>query len=427
MIKAPVNLQELRRKIYVKAKTESQWRFWGLYVHICKLEVLQEAYRLAKSNKGAPGLDGVTFEEIEASGTEMYLQSLQEELQSHAYKPGKARKVKIPKADGKSFRELSIPTIRDRIVQGAVKLILEPIFEADFKDGSFGYRPKRSASDAIQHVSEAILQKKTKVIDLDISKFFDTVKQDVLLRKIATRVEDKDLLHLVKVILKASSRKGLPQGGPLSPLLSNIYLNSVDEILERLKQTTMSNGYYNLDYARWADDAVILIDQFKPRPGLIKVVTERLREEFSRLGLKLNEEKTITVDLTRDESFGFLGFDFRLSKTKSGKTGVMKTPKRQARVKLQQTIKGIFRAKRGRPVKEVVEQINPVLRGWANYFRIGNSKECFDSVRYWVEKKVRRHIYRNKKKRGFGWKRWSSQQIHLYTGLYDDYQIRYSR
>lgn len=200
-----------------------------------------------------------------------------------------------------------------------------------------------------------------------------------------------------------------------------------DGVLERLKQTTMSNGYYNLDYARWADDAVILIDQFKPRPGLIKVVKERLREEFSRLGLELNEEKTITVDLTRDESFGFLGFDFRLSKTKSGKTGVMKTPKRQARVKLQQTIKGIFRAKRGRPVKEVVEQINPVLRGWANYFRIGNSKECFDSVRYWVEKKVRRHIYRNKKKRGFGWKRWSSQQIHLYTGLYDDYQIRYSR
>ena len=300
MTKPPVSLQELRRKIYVKAKAESQWRFWGLYVHVCKMEVLEEAYRLAKLNKGAPGLDGVTFAKIEAEGVQAYLHTLQEELQTYSYKPGKPRKVKIPKADGKSFRELSIPSIRDRIVQGAVKLILEPIFEADFKAGSYGYRPKRATSDAIKRVSEAIVQKKTKVIDLDIAKFFDTVKKDILLKKVAKRVQDPDVLHLLKMILQSNGKRGLFQGGPLSPLLSNIYLTQIDEMLERMREITKREKYYNLDYARWADDLVILVDQLKQNQ-ITRAVIRNLQEEFERLGLSINQEKTKLVDLRNQE------------------------------------------------------------------------------------------------------------------------------
>jgi RNA-directed DNA polymerase len=183
MTKAPINLQELRRKIYVKAKAEKQWRFWGLYAHICKLETLQESYELAKQNNGAPGVDGVTFKEVEASGTDKFLAAIQVELLDKSYRPIGSRKVQIPKADGKSFRELSIPSIKDRVVQGAVKLILEPIFEADFQEGSFGYRPKRQVEEAIARVTTAIQRRKTKVIDIDISNFFGNVRHDIALAK----------------------------------------------------------------------------------------------------------------------------------------------------------------------------------------------------------------------------------------------------
>ena len=169
-------VQDLRRRIYVKAKTESSWRFWGLYVHVCKRETLREAYRLARANNGAPGLDGITFESIEAKGVEQFLEKLREELHTRTYRPGRTRKVAIPKdgGRGKKMRILSIPTIRDRVVQGALKLILEPIFEADFQPGSFGYRPKRTAHEAVQRVSDAILQGKTHVIDLDLKAYLDT-------------------------------------------------------------------------------------------------------------------------------------------------------------------------------------------------------------------------------------------------------------
>ena len=216
MIKAPMDLQELRRRIYVKAKAESSWRFWGLYVHVCKTETLREAYRLAKQNNGAPGIDGVTFEAIEGRGAERFVEHLREELVEHRYRPLRARKVGIPKEGGK-VRVLSIPAIRDRVVQGALKLILEPIFEADFQPGSFGYRPKKSPHDAVRRVSEAIIQGKTYVIDLDLSSYFDTVRHHIVLEKVAQRVKDDDVLHLLKMILRSSGKRGLPQGGVMTP------------------------------------------------------------------------------------------------------------------------------------------------------------------------------------------------------------------
>src|SRR6266853_6651208 len=174
MIKTPISLQDLRRSIYVKAKAESTWRFWGLYVHVCKMETLREAYQMAKSNDGAPGIDGVTFEAIEESGVESFLKQVQDELVSNTYRPMRARKKEIPKDGGKKVRVLSIPAIRDRVVQGALKLILEPIFQADFQSGSYGYRPKRTAQEAVNRVAQAIVEQKTRVIDIDLRAYLDT-------------------------------------------------------------------------------------------------------------------------------------------------------------------------------------------------------------------------------------------------------------
>ena len=192
MTKASIELQDLRRRLYVKAKAEPSWRFWGLYVHVCKMETLRAAYAMAKQNDGAPGIDGVTFEAIETQGVEALLEQLRDELTGRTYKPLPARKQEIPK-DGGKVRVLSIPAIRDRVVQGALKLILEPVFEADFQPGSYGYRPKRTAHDAIKRVAEAIAQRKTRVLDFDLRAYFDNVRHDRLLEKVAQRVDDKDI------------------------------------------------------------------------------------------------------------------------------------------------------------------------------------------------------------------------------------------
>jgi RNA-directed DNA polymerase len=223
MIKAPISLQDLRRRIYIKAKAEPSWRFWGLYVHVCKTETLRAAYALAKSNNGAPGIDGVTFEAIEAGGVGAFLEQVRDELLTHTYRPMRNRHKEIPKDGGKKVRILSIPAIRDRVVQGALKLILEPIFEADFQDGSFGYRPKRTAHAAVARVAQAIVKDKTRVIDIDLRAYFDTVRHSVLLGKVARRVNDDEVMGLLKMMLKASGNQGVPQGGVISPLLSNLY------------------------------------------------------------------------------------------------------------------------------------------------------------------------------------------------------------
>jgi RNA-directed DNA polymerase len=207
MTKASIDLQDLRRRIYVKAKAETSWKFWGLYVHICKLETLREAYELAKENDGAPGIDGVTFAAIEAQGVEAFLAQIADELVERSYMPLPARRQEIPK-DGGKVRVLSIPSIRDRVVQGALKLILEPIFEADFQPGSFGYRPRRTAHEAVDRVARAIVQQKTRVIDIDLRSYFDNVRHDRLLAKGAQRVDDVDVMHLPRqLLLRPSSTR----------------------------------------------------------------------------------------------------------------------------------------------------------------------------------------------------------------------------
>src|SRR5438045_1555482 len=240
----------------------------------------------------------------------------------------RVRRKAIPKDGGTKVRVLGIPSIRDRVVQGALKLVLEPIFEADFQPGSFGYRPGRTAHDAVQRVAEAIVKCKTRVIDIDLRAYFDNVRHDLLLEKVARRVSDEDVLHLLKMMLKASGAKGVPQGGVISPLLSNLYLNEVDRMLERAREVTRNGKYIYIEYARFADDLVILIDAYKRHDWLVGAVAKRLREEFGKLQVEINDEKSRTVDLERGESFGFLGFDFRYLRSRRGAWRPHYTPKR---------------------------------------------------------------------------------------------------
>jgi RNA-directed DNA polymerase len=423
MIKTSIGLQDLRRKIYLKAKSDKTWRFWGLYVHVCKMETLEQAYKNAKENDGAPGIDGVSFQDIEKVGVGGFLKQIRDELVSETYRPMRNRIKEIPKGKDK-VRVLGIPTIRDRVVEGALKLILEPIFEADFQEGSYGYRPKRRQHEAVNRVAEAVVRNKTRVIDLDLRAYFDNIRHDILLRKVAERVDEDQVMRLLKLILKAGGKKGVPQGGVISPLLSNIYLNEVDKMLERAKAVTRQGRFTYIEYARFADDMVILVDGFKKWEWLLKAAYKRLSEEFERLGIQMNYEKTRIVDLSCDETFSFLGFDYRRVKTQRGVWGIRITPRMKARTALLRDLKEVFRRHKSQPVDRVIYLINPMLRGWANYFRVGNSSECFSYVRDWVEKKIRRHLMHARKRCGFGWDRWSRAWFYKTLGLYDDYGVR---
>lgn len=423
MTTAPMSLQDLQRKIYGKAKAEPTWQFWGLYVHVCKRETLREAYRMAKANNGAPGIDGVTFADIEASGVELFLEHIHDELVTRTYQPLRVRRKEIPKDGGTKVRVLGIPTIRDRVVQGALKLILEPIFEADFQPGSYGYRPKRSAHAAVERVAEAIVSWKTRIIDVDLQAYFDNVRHDVLFAKVAKRINDADVMHLLKGILKASGSKGVPQGGVISPLLSNLYLTEVDRMLERAKEVTRSGKYTYIEYARFADDMVILVDAHRRHDWLLQAVEHRLREELAVLYVTINEEKSRRVDLAHGETFSFLGFDFRRVKSRKGVWRPWYTPKLKKRTALLRKLKEIFRRYESQPVERVINLINPILRGWVRYFAVGDSHQCFGFLKDWVEKKVRRHLMRARNRKGFGWKRWSRQGLYGALRLFNNYRV----
>jgi RNA-directed DNA polymerase len=421
---SPMSLRDLRRRIYVTAKADTTKRFWGLYVHVTKLETRRAAYGLAKRNNGAPGIDGVTFAAIEAAGVDAFLAQVRDELVTRTYRPQRNRRVEIPKRGG-TIRALGIPAIRDRVVQGALKLILEPIFEADFCEGSYGYRPRRRAHDAVARVEQGIAHGKTRVIDVDLAAYFDTVRHDRLLGKVARRVRDGEILRLLKLMLKASGKRGVPQGGVLSPRLANIYLTEVDAMLGRAKTVTQEGTYTRVDYARYADDLVILVDWHWRHDWLLRAVHRRLREELAKLDLRLNEAKSRIADLRRGETFGFLGFDFRRVRSLRGVWRPQVTPKLTRRTALLGKLREVFRRHQSQPVGRVITEINPILRGWVNYFRVGNASRCLAYVRLWVEKRVRRHLMRARGRGGFGWKRWSTAWLHERLGLFGDYRVRY--
>ena len=296
MTKTSINLQELRRRIYQKAKSEPTHRFWGLFIHITPMTTLYEAYHQAKKNGGAPGIDGQSFADVEQAGVREFLESIRAELQAGTYQPQPNRKVDIPKAHGK-MRTLQIPRIRDRVVQGALKRILEAIFEADFCPNSYGFRPKRSPHQALAGVRRSILRRMTTVIDVDLSRYFDTIRHHVLLEKIAKRVQDPQVMHLVKQVIKVAGKVGVPQGGPFSPLAANLYLNEVDWAFDAIRRKTAEGPYESVNYHRFADDMVITVSGHSSKRGWAELALQRLQEHLEPLGVELNREKTRMVDV----------------------------------------------------------------------------------------------------------------------------------
>jgi RNA-directed DNA polymerase len=269
------------------------------------------------------------------------------------------------------------------------------------------------------------VKNKTRVIDLDLRAYFDNMRHDILLKKVAERVKDAQVMRLLKLIVKAGGKKGVPQGGVISPVLSSIYLNEVDKMLERTKEVTRRGRYTYIEYARFADDVVILLDGYRKWEWLVRAAYKRLSEEFGKLDVQMNHDKTRIVDLTRDETFSFLGFEYRRVRTRRGVWGVRVTPRMKARTALLRKIKEVFRRHRSQPVDRVIYLINPMLRGWVNYFRVGNSSECFGYIKDWVEKKIRTHLMRTRKRRGFGWNRWSRAWFYETLGLFNDYRVRH--
>ena len=425
MIKAPINLQELRRRIYRKAKSDKTHRFWGIFVHVCRTATLAEAYRIAKRNGGAAGIDGQTFADIESAGLATFLAEMRDDLLTGRYEPQPNRRVDIPKSNGK-VRTLQIPCIRDRVVQGALKLILEAIFEADFCPNSYGFRPKRSPHRALAEVRRSVLRRMSKVIDVDLSCYFDTIRHSILLDKIAKRVQDPQVMHLVKQIIKVGGSLGVPQGGPFSPLAANIYLNEVDWAFDAIRRQTAQASYEAVNYHRFADDIVITVSGHSSKRGWAERALQRLQEHLAPLGVALNLEKTKLVDTLEGEAFGFLGFDLRRVRKRTGDGYyILMTPKKTARKAIKAKIRDIIRRGGATPAKELVAQINTVLAGWVNYFRVGNASRAFSEVRDYVEMKVRTLLTRRKRrrKRSVGWRRWSNEYLYGVLGLFWDWRI----
>ena len=425
MTKTPINLQELGRRIYQKAKSEPTHRFWGLFTHITKMTTLHEAYQHAKKNAGAPGIDGQSFADVEREGVIPFLRSIQAELQAGTYQPQANRKVDIPKANGK-MRTLQIPSIRDRVVQGALKFILEAIFEADFCPNSYGFRPKRSPHQALAEVRRSVLRRMTTVIDVDLSRYFDTIQHSILLGKVAKRVQDQQVMHLVKQVIKAAGKIGVPQGGPFSPLAANIYLNEVDWTFNAIRRKTAEANYEAVNYHRFADDIVITVSGHSNKRGWAELALQRLQEQLEPLRVELNLEKTRMVNVLKGESFAFLGFDLRRVQNRN-KTGffILMTPKKKARLAVKARIRELIQNGGAKPAKDIVKQVNAILIGWVNYFRVGNSSRAFSEVRDYTEMKIRTLLTRRKrrKKRSIGWRRWNNEYLYGVLGLFWDWKV----
>jgi len=428
MLVTPVKIRTLQRKLYAKAKQEPGYRFYALYDKVYRADILQHAYYLVRSKKGAPGIDGVSFAAIEAEeGIEMFLDRLSEEVKDKTYRPMPVRRVMIPKPDG-SQRPLGIPTIRDRVVQMAVKIMIEPIFEADFCDCSYGFRPKRSAHDAVDDVVNALFKGHCHVIDADLSKYFDTIPHAQLMAVVAERIADGGILHLIQQWLKApvvekekngkehigggkGNRRGTPQGGVISPLLANLYLHLVDRIWERhgLEEK------YAARLVRYADDMVLLCARDTQRPlSMLKYLLERL-------GLLLNETKTKTVNAW-EQGFDFLGFEIRMRRSpRSGKSYPHVQPGKRAvkRIKAKLT-KLTGRNLTPLPLPAVIQQVNQSLRGWSGYFDYRNSTKVFGNVRWHVEERLRTHLRKRHKVRirNFGYTRFPHNILYERHGLF---------
>jgi len=423
-LETPDRIRELQRKLYRKAKQEPNFRFYLLYDKVYRRDILSHAYRLVKANKGASGVDGLTFERIEEreKGAEGYLGQIAEELERKVYRPMPVRRVNIPKPDGRQ-RPLGIPTIKDRVVQMVVKIVIEPIFEADFEGNSYGFRPKRNAHQAMDDISLHLRMGKTQVIDADISKYFDTIPHDKLLTLVAKRIVDKNILRLIKLWLKApvveegrdgkkrteGNPKGTPQGGVISPLLANIYLH----VLDRIWKVRKVEERFKARLIRYADDFVVLCQ------GQTERVLKGIKTVLRGLELSLNEEKTRIVD-ARKERFNFLGYRIEVVRNpKTGKTFPLIKPSKEALAEIKAEIKALTcRKTLCLPKEVVIKKLNETVRGWVGYFYYGNCSRDLSSLKGFLDERVRTYLRRKHAKKSRGYKEYPYQYLYGTLGLY---------
>jgi RNA-directed DNA polymerase len=422
-LETPIAIRTLQRKLYRKAKREPDFRFYLLYDKISREDILTHAYELAKSNKGAPGVDGQTFEEIESRGLQEWLEGIRKDLRAKTYKPQPVRRVLIPKPGG-GGRPLGIPTVRDRVVQSAAKLVLEPIFEADLEPDAYGYRPKRSAHDAIQKVHKRLCDGYTDVVDADLSKYFDTIPHVELLQSVARRIVDRDVLHLIKMWLKVPVEErgengklrmtggrsrwcGTPQGGIVSPMLANLYMN---RFLKHWRITGKSKAF-RAQVITYADDFVIL------SRGHAAEALDWTRGVMTRLGLTLNEAKT-SIKEACTESFDFLGYTFGPHCYRNGGrwyTGA--SPSKKSRKRIKQKVRGLLIPNNVGTWEETRDRLNQVLRGWSAYFSYGTRAKAYQEVNRYVYERVRHFLRRRHKVQSRGTERFRAQRVFGELGV----------
>jgi RNA-directed DNA polymerase len=419
----PGKIRELRNKLYQKAKKEPEFRFYQLYDKVYREDILQHAYELARANGGAPGVDGESFQSIESKGLQEWMNGLREELRSKTYKPQPVRRVMIPKPGG-GERPLGIPTIRDRVAQTAAKLVLEPIWEADLEPNAYGYRPQKSAQDAIQKVDELLHQGYTDVVDADLSKYFDTIPHSELLECVARRIVDGQILHLIKMWLKVpveerdengkrrltggkDTDRGTPQGGVISPALANLYMN---RMLKGWRQNRRGEQF-QAHIVNYADDFVILSrGKAKEALGWTRAVVERLK-------LTINEKKTSLRD-AQCESFDFLGYTF--GPHYSGRTGreyIGYSPSKKSVARIKEKVGDHLRPSNVEPWEEVRDQLNQKLKGWKAYFGCGSVAKAYRAVDAYVYDTVRHFLRRRHKVSSQGTSQFPEERVFGTLGV----------
>jgi RNA-directed DNA polymerase len=422
-LETPEKIRTLQKKLYLKAKAEPDFRFYLLYDKVWRADILEHAYELACENDGAAGVDGVTFDKIEAAGLQEWLSGIEKALRERTYRPDPVRRVMIPKPNG-GERPLGIPTIRDRVVQTAVKLVIEPIFEADLEPNAYGYRPRRGAGDAVEAVHDLLRRGFTDVVDADLSKYFDTIPHDQLMRSVARRIVDKDILRLIKMWLKAPveetdkdgrkrltggkrNKQGTPQGGVISPLLANLYMN---RFLKHWRLTEQGRKL-RAHVIAYADDFVIL------SRGYAAEAKAWAGAVMTRLGLSLNEAKTSLCNAWK-ERFDFLGYSFGPHYSrKDGRRYLGASPSKKSVARLKPRISAILRRGNNEPWADVCSKLNRMLKGWSGYFDYGTCTPAYCAIDHHVASRVRHLLVKRHRVSSHGTRRFADVNVFGELGV----------